>query len=98
MEMSYRKIGRRYVPFEPFAGFMADGIWLVKRGGKSSTLTVKIDDLDGRDLRVVTELSKKYDDLVTLLIKYRGGTIEELAKGIIALLSAHEIERSEETW
>lgn len=98
MEMMYRKVGRRYVPFEPFTGFPADGIWLVKRGGKSSTLTVKLDDLDGTDLRVVTELSKKYDDLVTLLIKYRGVGSDELARGIVALLSRQEIERTEEIW
>lgn len=88
MEMLYRKNGRRYEPCEPFTGFPADGIWLVKNDGKSSTLTVYLDDLDGCDMRVVTELSKKYDALVKFLIDERKSmSISDLAREIIVVLS-----------
>lgn len=99
MEMIYRKVGRRYVPFEPFTGFPADGIWLVKKDGKSSVLTAKLDDLDGCDLRVVTELSKKYDNVMGVLMRDRNVvTRDELVREIIAVLSKHGHEQTEETW
>ncbi len=69
MEMTYRKVGRRYVPFEPFEGFPADGIWLVRCDGRSQRLTIRLDDLHKANLPLAIMLSPKYDDLVEYLIE-----------------------------
>ena len=96
MEMMYIKKGRRYIPIEPFTGFPADGIWLVRRNGKSSILTTYIDDLDGCDLRVVAELSKKFDAIENILLeRYSGRSAHDMARDLVVLLSKMEPEVSD---
>jgi hypothetical protein len=83
---------------QPFEGFPADGIWLVTRGEKSQTLTVYLDDLDSTDLRMVTELSKKYDKLVWWMIEHKDRfiNIADKAREIIQLLSQRKPNASNE--
>lgn len=92
MEMMYRKVGRKYVPFKPFEGFPANGIWLVKRDGNSQTLTIYLDDLHMTDMNVVVELSRKYDKLVDYLVDIKFKNIQltsfEQAQQIIKVLSS----------
>jgi len=96
MEMMYIKKGRRYIPIEPFTGFPADGIWLVRRNGKSSILTTYIDDLDGCDLRVVAELSKKFDAIENILLeRYSGRSAYDMARDLVVMLSKIEPEASD---
>lgn len=95
MEMMYIKKGRKYAPIEPFTGFPADGIWLVKKSGRSSTLITYLDDLHNRDMRMIVELGKKHDELVDLLIREKDITKHELARLIIWTLSQKTYEEKE---
>lgn len=87
MEMMYIKKGRKYIPIQPFEGFPADGIWLVRKGGKSSVLVTYLDGLHNQDMRIVTQLSKNYDELVTLLIDRNQHSASDLARLVIDILS-----------
>ena len=98
MEMLYRKVGRKYVPFKPFEGFPANGIWLVKKDGNSQTLTVYLDDLHMKDLRIVTELSKKYDKLLDAIINngwFRQMPARDITSFIIKTLSKYDENKGE---
>ena len=50
-EYYYIKKGRRYIPVEPFRGFHADGIWLVKDEGRSNALIMRLPDVPVEDIQ-----------------------------------------------
>lgn len=81
----YIKKGRRYHPVEPYRGFPADGVWVVKDMGNKASLMLKIDPKPQEApalAKRAQNVSYLQDIIIDKLVTSESETVMDLAAGI----------------
>lgn len=86
----YIKVGRRYRPVEPYHGFPADGVWVVKDMAHSSRLIMRLDGTPEEAPKLAKKAQNKsyianiiVDTLINSKAKSTIDVADEIAEAIL---------------